>query len=202
MSISELFFKKTRATIGVVQFDVSVSEKHSASVEVTGHPVEEGSEISDHIRALPETVEINGVVTNTPIVYLADLLAASPLTNATGRSDDRVEDAYQELLRIMRAGELVKVVTSLRDYENMVLTSVEVPRDVRQGSILNASISLRQMLIANALTVDLPTPRDIDKLKGTNKKTKKGKQPAEDASDKQSEKSTSILSGLLGGLQE
>jgi len=192
--LSELLFKKTRAVVGLVQFDASLSESHLSEADITDHPVEEGANIADHIRNRPDSIEINGVVTNTPIAYLASLTAKSPLTSDLGSVDDRVETAYQELLRIKNAGELVEVITSLRTYKNMVLKSVSVVRDQANGNILNTSVALREMLIANALSVDLPIPAEVvDKVK-----TKKGKKSKKAATTKQNETSLELLNQLLG----
>ena len=194
MALSELLFKKTRAVVGLVQFDASLSESHLSEADITDHPVEEGANIADHIRNRPDSIEINGVVTNTPIAYLASLTAKSPLTSDLGSVDDRVETAYQELLRIKNAGELVEVITSLRTYKNMVLKSVSVVRDQANGNILNTSVALREMLIANALSVDLPIPAEVvDKVK-----TKKGKKSKKAATTKQNETSLELLNQLLG----
>lgn len=53
--------------IGDVWVDVSIRESHEATADVTLHPVEEGTDIADHIRPEPRTIQIDGLVTNTPI---------------------------------------------------------------------------------------------------------------------------------------
>lgn len=54
-------------TIGDIWIDVSVREGHDLQAEVTEHPVESGANIADHIRPLPATLAIDGIVTNHPI---------------------------------------------------------------------------------------------------------------------------------------
>lgn len=53
--------------IGDVWVDVSLRETHGVGAEVTDHPVERGANIVDHIRPLPRTFSIEGLVTNHPI---------------------------------------------------------------------------------------------------------------------------------------
>lgn len=53
--------------IGDVWVDVTIREGHGISAEVTEHPVELGSDVTDHIRPTPRSVQIEGVVSNTPI---------------------------------------------------------------------------------------------------------------------------------------
>jgi hypothetical protein len=55
------------AEIGDIWIDVSVRESHEATADVTRHPVEEGADITDHIRPEPRTITIDGIVTNHPI---------------------------------------------------------------------------------------------------------------------------------------
>jgi hypothetical protein len=52
----------------IVLFDQTVSEAHEATAEVTEHPVETGSVISDHIKINPLVLNLEMFVTNTPIV--------------------------------------------------------------------------------------------------------------------------------------
>ena len=40
-------------------------------------------------------------------------------------------EAYQKVLTMMEAAQRVSVVTSLRQYEDMVIESMEVPRNIR-----------------------------------------------------------------------
>lgn len=69
-------------TIGTIWIDVSISETHSLTAEVSEHPVEDGSNISDNVRAQPRTVQLEGLVTNHPTEL--------PLSHAGGvrASDD------------------------------------------------------------------------------------------------------------------
>lgn len=53
-------------TIGSIWIDVSISERHALSADVTEHPVEQGSAIADHIRPKPRELTIEGFVTNHP----------------------------------------------------------------------------------------------------------------------------------------
>lgn len=51
----------------IVVFDLTVSEGHEATSEVTEHPVEQGSNIADHVRQNPQGLSLEMYVTNTPI---------------------------------------------------------------------------------------------------------------------------------------
>jgi hypothetical protein len=224
MGITDLLFKRQKLQVGtsigipsfplpaLIEFDASVSETYTDETEVMGFPVEDGSEISDHIRKLPVSIEINGVISNTPIVFLASVQAnlpkSSPIVQDLKPTLDRVETGYAQLRAFQDAGILVDVVTGLRSYWNMALTSISVSRDANTGNILNSTLTLREVKIAQAMSIDLPTPQD----KGNEKKKNKGKKqpkkaetaPAEggnvSASANFADKVTETLSAVTGML--
>lgn len=57
----------THVQIASIWIDVSIREQHNKSAEVTRHPVEEGADITDHVRLQPDQIQIEGIVTNQPI---------------------------------------------------------------------------------------------------------------------------------------
>ena len=133
---------------GAIEFDASVTETHDAENEITQFPVESGADITDHIRPQPERITINGVVTNTPIVFLGGI-ASDPA---------RAEDAYAKVKSMRDNGDLVSVVTSLRQYDNMAIESFSVLRDAQNGNVMNATLTLREIFIAETATVAAPEP--------------------------------------------
>ena len=200
MAITEFVVKRTKASLssiadGVLEFDASLTETYVDEAEVTSHPVEGGSETSDHIRKLPTRIEINGIITNTPLVFLASELAKSPVSKDYKKSADRVSAGYGYLRKLMTDGTIVDIVTSLREAKNMALTAMSILRDAANGNVLNCSLSFREILIAGTLTTDLPLPDDVaNKLKEN-----QGKQETTDSSPQQEESSNSTLSNLAGG---
>lgn len=205
MAITELIFgaptrvqigKLIPPTVGLIELDCSVSETHTAVCEITDHPVEFGSVISDHIRSLPESVEINGLVTNTPLVYLASLLSKSPvkpsLLPAWG---DRVDAAYQKLLELKNAGVLIDVVTSLRTYSDMAITSIVITRDAATGNVLDCAIGLREIVTATSLAFDLPIPDDVAN-NAKKEQAKKDKTAADAKKTEKADNTSAIMKGV------
>jgi hypothetical protein len=155
----------TSGGVGFVQLDCSVSETHTDTAEITSHPVEDGSLTTDHIRKLPNSLEINGIVTNTPITYLASLFAKPPTFASQGfipstPASNRVDDAYSLMQQMMANGVTMTVVTSLRNYENMAIESLVVTREAATGNVLDCVITLREVQKAKALSIDLPIPEN------------------------------------------
>jgi hypothetical protein len=153
MAIMELIFRRTPVsitTVGAVAgvtIDATISEEHSSEADVTEHPVEQGSAITDHIRAKPRRLTLNGVISDTPLTAL----------NFDPGTTDRPVQAWQELKRIQEQAELVDVVTSLESYYNMALESLSCTRDAQKGQALHFTASLREVIKADAQTVAAPT---------------------------------------------
>lgn len=159
----------------LIQFDASISERFSRRKDVTQHPVEAGSDISDHSRTLPLEITIRGWVTDDPIIVLASVNATPSV--AGGSINARVANAWKELNRIMDEESIVKVISGLDSFDNMILKSLDVTRDKNTGRILDATISLEQITIATTEVIEIPTPRPEPGQGSSNRarKTKNGK---------------------------
>jgi hypothetical protein len=155
--------------IGVVELDASLSESHESVVAATKHPVERGSQITDHLRPEPVTLTIEGIVSNTPISrkqqvravafggseFASTSVAASPY-GVPGYA----EEAFAKLREFQERGELLTVVTSLHTYENMALTKLTVPRDRSTGDALRFTATLEEIRFAENKTTSIVTPAD------------------------------------------
>lgn len=134
---------------GAVELDASIDESHASANEITQFPVETGVDIADHVRRQPDRLTIRGLITDHPITW-----------GGAFRSD-RSKDAFENVLNILNEAELITVVTSLRQYQNMILESVDVPRNSRLGHAVELSLSFREVLTAEvtstAGTTDLGT---------------------------------------------
>ena len=170
MATVNLVFDRTLAQIGTVTLDVSISEQHTGTNEVTDHPVEEGVNIVDHVRPKPDTLKIEGLVTNTPSptsdapsfpVTVGDVTFLSKSKFDAARAGT----AYSDLLALKENATLITVVTGLRTYDNMVIESLDVPRDARTGQALRFSCSLKQIRTAVVQTAKIVPTAKIDKGK-------------------------------------
>ena len=173
--------------LSIIEFDAVVSEAHNMTADVTMHPVENGSNITDHIREQPKEITLNGIVSGHPIKFLASLRV----------QQDPVKDAYQTIRDIMEKSLLVDVVTTLTTYESMAVTSVSISRDAANGNILNASLSLREVRIVNRDEENLPKPANASRAKEADEGTKPPKEaPVFDSSRTQTELFDIVEGGL------
>jgi hypothetical protein len=73
----------TKAQIGYLKLDASISENHVRTADVTENEIEDGSIVSDHIRLRPKSLTMNGQISDFPVSILGlgvstdDILGAS-----------------------------------------------------------------------------------------------------------------------------
>lgn len=177
----------------ILTFDASISESHTGNAETTSHPVEQGADITDHIRRSPEELTITGIVSDTPVVSLASLFAEPSVTGGDTRT--RVSDAYGFLKDVKDNGRICQISTTLRDYENMVLVGFSVPRDAARGGIGELSCVFREIIIATTESAEVREPVAEGRKAQTDIGTK-SKPAAESSSATQSR---SLLASFVSG---
>lgn len=184
--IEEIFGFSGRLKIGEIAVDASIGEQHILEGEVTDHPVEEGSDVTDHYRVKPRGVQINGVITNTPLAtgFPAQTLINSIKSVASGGTP--VKDAWSTVKGYFSNGTLITISTSLDDYPNVVLTNFKATRDSKNGQNLKFSCVARQLrIVTTEITVDIVVPKTTTAAKTASKaKGRKPPKPANAAKNK------------------
>lgn len=151
--------------------DCAITEEHTVDNEVTEHPVEKGADITDHVRARPIVVALEGVVSDTPIGLIAGQRGDR---DDNGRLVNRPsDDARTWLLDIRNRREPVSIETSLGGYTNMLLESLSFPRSSKDGDSLYFRVTFRQAtFVTNDRTVIRTTqPRTSGQVNRGNKPT-------------------------------
>jgi hypothetical protein len=197
-SFSSILDKPEKASIflqdnplELLGFDAIISETHQGDAVVTDHPVEEGSDISDHVRRTPEALTCRIIVTDHPII-IARSLRAQPSIRG-GDPFNRAADAYGFVKELKDGAKIVGFSTTLRDYANMVITSTAATRDKDTGNILDMTLTIREITIANTETVQAPEPVNPSRKNKTNL----GKKPKASATPATEAKTQSLLSQVF-----
>jgi hypothetical protein len=176
---------------GVVEFevDLTIEEQHSRSADVTREPVESGGNISDHVILNPETVRLEGFVTDTPAAVFASNIGR------TQSAFETLEDAYN-------SREPLTVVTGRKTYQDMIITSLDMPRN--RPSSMQFSIELQHITIVESETAQLPSA-EADVQDDVTPRQDAGRQSTQDpdsqtaaAAEEQIEQS-SVLFDIFGG---
>jgi hypothetical protein len=178
---------RRRTAIGEILLDVSYQESIALSSEVTRHPVETGSSISDHVFHNPQSVSIDGSITNTPI----KIFDFSPLL---GGSNRRLE-AYEALRDINRNSQVVTLVTGLDVFDNMIMESITFSDEPGMGQKLKFSASFTQIERTVFDKVSLQSPKeDVKDLVST--PTNAGRQTAKQPTAEQSRSASAVAGNL------
>lgn len=154
--------------IGSITVDATISEDHKFTNRVTDFPIEDNAFISDHVIQVPEQLTLKGFITNSPIEYASGL--------RSGIKPERVNDAFIGLMQIAgydyplqpaspsvvrNSAKLVSVVTGLRSYDNMIVSSLSVPRNDKTGNSMEFTITLKHV---NETKVEVETVLDQSKI--------------------------------------
>jgi hypothetical protein len=130
-----LFFRPTRM-LGVIIPDCAVEERHSDRVQVTQQPVEYGAMISDHAILLPFELSVRYGWWDGAFPF----------------DFGHAQQVYEQLQSLQAAREPFDVLTGKRQYQNMVLTDMEVTTDQHTENVLMVELHLQQVIIVTTST--------------------------------------------------
>jgi hypothetical protein len=184
-----LLFEDSKVSIGEIVLDAALEEAHTLQARATEHPVEIGSEVADHVHALPATLNLEGVISNTP-------LSAFGLTMF--RDDDRAHAAFKTFEAIILTGKLIDIVTTLKTYKNMIIEDFVVTRSADSVDALRFSCTAKQISMVSSKLINI-APKQQPKLPRARRKKSVGKQPAVNAPGPVAQKAQSLLSKLFSG---
>lgn len=121
-----IFSRGIPKQIGPIVVDVFQSEDHNRTSTTTNYSVENGADITDHIRNDPIQISITGHI------------------EAIGDGSNILR-VNQQLNELMDNKELITVVTGLKVYENMHIQNYSVSRNKQNGGSLPISMSFQQI---------------------------------------------------------
>lgn len=159
MALLNLYIKPLRK-IGIVIFDVTVTEVHDRKVRLTKNPIEQGADITDHAIIEPKRISIQAAISDTPfnvgtfveaIVDRVTSLVGSSTTNGLTRS----KQGYKDLIEVMETREPITIQTNLVSYENMVITSVNVSQDKDTSKIVILDIMAEEAILTQTEIISL-----------------------------------------------
>jgi hypothetical protein len=173
-----------KVSIGGLIFDATLKTDHNQKLTATNHPIETGASISDHAFVEPAEVSFE--------IGVSDAEA----NRGTFGAGERGVTAFTELLKLQTSRKLIKAVTRLRTYQNMLIMSVSSPDDYTTMNAFKAIIMLREIPVVATKTVAVSErgggSTQTQKSGSTNSGTVQASAPKQ-----------SVLkqaSGMLGGL--
>ena len=160
---------------GALEIDAAKLYGFEHVAEVAEHAVEAGAPVSDHIRPVNPTCSIEGVVTNTPVTVPTTQMdgitrAPGALTLGGGAQItvqrwsgpfDRVRLCDAILADLATKGELIRVFTGLRIFEDMGITRYRAERAQGGGDAVAVTIELKRVRIVSTARATVPAVRRV-----------------------------------------
>jgi hypothetical protein len=179
--VSTVYLLPDDPAYDAIGFDVTTMESHEESSTVTENPIEDGSLIIDHILHAPNTFSFEAIVTergirpdfygnadyapyDTPApefrgfgVIIPTTLKVTVLQWAKG---SRILEMQERLTRMRLDGITSTILTSVRPYDRMLITSIALPRESLKKGEGRFSISMRELVTVTTATVQAPQPKE------------------------------------------
>jgi hypothetical protein len=183
----QIFRKVESDLVEVVVLDATLSHSITRTSTVTQYPIESGSKVSDHKQNDPKEVTVEGFVSNNPVTLLASGLLSQ-------QDETRSKTAYDALVQVFDNKDIVQLQSELEVFDDMMLQSLEVPRDRTNFHALQFTASFKKIRQVGTRVVTLKT--DVEKLAKPEEDL--GKQNANAASDEEESQSSILLRALQG----
>ena len=171
----------------IIACDAVLSEEHNLTSEATQHEIEDGSLITDHIINRGRTLRLECLVSDDPLTYLQTGMLERTINSTTpelfrsklgfGLSDENgkpSKDAFDQLEKIYEEKRPVTVVTGLKKYDNMVMESLNIPRNKDTVRSLKFDVSFRQIKRVSTKMVSGPSNENIQEEFGSETKKNNG----------------------------
>ena len=132
----------------------NISEHHIDQNVITEHPVEYGAPINDHKYQLMPRVDISIAFSQSGNLLRAlgsaipgvSSLPISVFGNLT-QQPKTIQQYYQIFLNMKNEGNLIKIVTGKRKYENMVIDEIDTITNADMENAIILNVKCRQILI-------------------------------------------------------
>lgn len=220
--LSLIFNRPTRAQVGAMQLDASLSENHQRNATISQSPIEDGSNIADHVTVDPIRLSITGLISDSPLSILNSIVGAglgtitsqvgdalggigraaaaaglgSVASLATG-NPRKPEDSFKYLEELYDNRVPFTVITALRKYDDMVIKSLTVPRNASVGKGLQFTMELEQVIIVQSSITTVPAFQLNGDAANRGQSTGKlGKQAAKQATEQSASKGSLLLQGF------
>ena len=135
------------ATIGTLECDCVVEHVTNFDSQVTEHPIEGGFVIADHVAREAMKLSVTVIITPTPVSYFRIMGGANP---------DKLSEAASYLEQVHLEGEPITIVLPSGIYENMVMTSCPLPRNVQDGFCYRLALEFTHVTIVSQKTEEIP----------------------------------------------
>jgi hypothetical protein len=184
-----LIQNSTPLTIEVVESDTPVEVPLGA----TGGVRNLSLNVANTFREPSKASGANGVTLSEPE---AVQVARGASALAFDEEFSRARTVYEQLLAFKEGAAQLTVTTALRVYPQMILTLISQERGPQEAKAFKGSLTFTSFKIAASEVIDSPQPLET---RGQRNR-RRGRQPAEEASEEEAARLRSIARGGLGAL--
>lgn len=139
-------------------FDATLSERPSFTAQLTTNPIESGSLINDHIIDNPDTLMIDGIVSDTRVRVLAGV---QDIIERGFGSTARSKSAFDLLKKLKEDHTIITIVSGLTLYTNMIIINFAPNKNPGTGKALRFTLQLQKLITVNSQVLEL----DVSDLK-------------------------------------
>lgn len=142
---ARLFYRKEGYSVGDLKLDLILEENHAVDAAVTTHPVQDGSQVADHVYKLLRTGGLRAIVSNWSIndTSTRQGLEGRPPEEIQARAQEvlksglknRAKEAWTTLKGLV--GTKVTITTALEVYSDVIVTHIDTTRDEETGEALD-----------------------------------------------------------------
>lgn len=160
---------KRRAKLGDIEFTVIEDENPTDSVEITDNSVEDGQNVSDHVKQQASVISLQGYMTG-----------------------DDASDKLRKLKTYMNKGEILTYV-GRNLYSNMLIENIDRNHGVQIKNGFAFNITLKQIRISNAKEVEISFGGSKKTATKVKTQTNNGKQQAKNKTTTSTQKVKSTV---------
>lgn len=210
-----------RTQIDTILVDATTSDNATYGSEPTSHPIENGSEISDHAILKPIELKVDGIISETPLslnaqkagliaaagsqaiqkiggfrgglaTTLSTLVAGKAGAALFSETENPLDEARKKLVELVNDKKLITIATKYQVYTNMMLYSLSISRDNSTGRAIKFSATFREIKIVSADTIVIERLNQ-EVAHSAAPKQKLGKKPGKEANAEQTAKSSLLF---------
>jgi hypothetical protein len=171
------------SSANLLALDAALHVDETLTAQVTEHPLESGAVVSDNVIMKPRALKIEGLISATPMpkvgVQTSDGRYTSEYEQEAfsnelvtieaqpgSRPDPTRPQSALETLRAIHAARMpVSIGTGASEqngqistnvYDNMIVETLEIPREQNTGDALHFTATLKEIIIVSSQTAPLP----------------------------------------------
>lgn len=140
-------------------FDAVTSTTFSQDAKVTSYSIEDGSEVSDNVTISNAQFTLSGVISETPIRAVHDMLYSGGLFNG-----GRISQMITYLKQVLEARKPITLLTEHKVFNNVILTNVSYSYAAEHAMIFNLSfeqVKLVRTATTNAIAIKTAPTKSI-----------------------------------------